>query len=253
MPSSALSVFIIAYNSASKIEACLKSVCWAGEIIVVDSFSADQTVPLCRKYGARVYSREFQNYADQKNYALSLVQNPWALSVDSDEVVTEALKEEILRTLASNPAAAAYRIPRKSFIFGRPFRFTGTQEDAPVRLLLASRARFEQPVHEVVRVVGETGTLANPMLHFTYDGISDYLNRLNRYTTLEADYLKSKNVPISFIDFFFRPCAVFLRLFILKQGFRDGFEGFLFSVFSAFYTLVKYAKYREILKTAHAA
>ncbi len=252
MPS-VLTVFIIAYNSEKKIEACLKSVQWADEIIVVDSFSSDRTAELSRKLGARVYNREFKNYADQKNYALSLVQTPWALSLDSDEAVSGPLKEEILRALASNPEAAAYRIPRESFIFGRKFRFTGTQDDAPVRLLRAGRARFEQPVHEVVKVEGDTGKLSNPIFHFTYDSVEDYLSRLNRYTGLEAAYLKSKNTPLSWRDFFLRPTAVFFRLYILKQGFRDGMEGFFFSAFSAFYTLIKYAKYRELGKNGHAA
>ena len=245
---SGVSVFIIAYNSEKKIEACLKSVQWADEIVVVDSFSSDRTAEISRKLGARVYNREFKDYADQKNYALSLVKSPWALSLDSDETVSELLKEEILRTIAANSPAEAYRVPRESFIFGRKFRFTGTQDDAPVRLLRSGRARFEQPVHEVVKVEGPASKLSSPIFHFTYDSIEDYLARLNRYTSLEAGYLKSKKASLSWIDFSLKPSVIFFRLYILKQGFRDGMEGFFFSAFSAFYALIKYAKYRELKK-----
>ncbi len=248
-----ISIFIIAYNSERKIEACLKSVEWAEEIVVVDSFSRDATAEICRKYGAKVHNREFKDYADQKNYALSLVHNPWALSLDTDEVVSEPLKEEILRALASSSPVNAYRIPRQSFMFGRKFRFTGTQDDAPVRLLRTACARFEQPIHEVVKVEGATAKLFNPIFHYTYASIDDYWGRFSRYTALEAEYLQSKNAPVSWVDFFVRPWAVFFKLYFLKQGFRDGFEGFLFSAFSAFYAFAKYAKYRERLKGTDAA
>lgn len=247
-----ISVFIITLNAAAKIEACLKSVVWADEIIVVDSGSTDGTREVLQKYGVRIMDRAFIDYAEQKNFALAQVRTEWALSIDADEVVPEEVQNEILRVIRQPGENSAFKIRRESFIFGRKFKYTGTQDDAPVRLMRSRKARFEQPIHEYVRVEGAVGKLQPALLHYTYDTVEDYLTRFNRYTSLEARRLNASGTSLSWMDFTLRPWGIFLRLYLLKQGFRDGFEGFLFSAFSGFYALIKYAKYRELKKSQNA-
>ncbi|HXV28477.1 MAG TPA: glycosyltransferase family 2 protein [bacterium] len=242
-----LSVFIITYNEEKNIERCLRSIAWADEIIVVDSFSEDQTVEISKKYSAKVFLRDFTDYADQKNFALSQTTREWALSLDADEEVTEELKDEIMATIQSPAALAGYRIPHHPFIFKRKFFFSGTQDAKPMRLFRKSAARYAQPIHEKVIIQGETGTLKRPFLHYTYETIGDYFQKFNRYTSMEAQLLKDKNHKLRLWDFSLKPFLLFLKLFLLKQGFRDGLEGFLFCAFSGGYVFVKYAKYRELL------
>ncbi len=243
-----LSAFIITYNEEKNIERCLKSVAWADEIVVVDSSSQDKTLEICKKYKAKTFTRAFTNYADQKNCALSQVTSEWALSLDADEEVTEQLKQEIFATIQDPKALAGYRIPHHPFIFGRKFYFSGTQDAKPIRLFRKACAQYSQPIHEVVQINGEMGILQSPFLHYTYPSIEDYLTRFNRYTSMEAEFLKSKNYQLRVWDFLLKPFLMFVKLFFLKQGFRDGFEGFLFCAFSGWYLFVKYAKYQQLLK-----
>lgn len=242
-----LSVFVITLNEEQNIERCLKSVKWADEIVVVDSFSSDRTRELAKQYTERVFSREFKDYADQKNYGLSLAQGEWVLALDADEEVPDALKEEILSVIRHPAACDAYRIRRESFIFGRKFRYSGTQNDQPTRLWRSGKARYRQPIHEVVDVEGRVGRLSGRLLHYPYPHVSEYWEHLNRYTTLEAQFLKERGHRLSWIDFVLRPCALWLKLFVFQQGFRDGWEGFCFCSLSSFYVVIKYAKYGELL------
>ncbi len=243
-----LSVFIISFNAERKIEACLKSIQWVDEIIVVDSESTDKTSELVKAYNGKFSSRPFINFSDQKNHAMHLCNGDWLLSIDCDEIVTDALREEIQCLISDSSSHDAYRIQRRSVIFGKEFRFSGTQDDRPVRLLRKEKGKFEQPIHEVLIVQGRVENLQSPLLHLTYDNISEYFTRFNRYTTCEAEYLLQKSCPLSWIDYFVRPGALFFKLYIVKQGFRDGFQGFLFCLFSAWYVLVKYAKYNELTR-----
>lgn len=243
-----LSVFVITLNEERNIERCLKSVKWADEIVVVDSLSSDRTRQLSEQYTDRVFSREFKDYADQKNYALSLTGGEWALSLDADEEVTDGLREEILSVIADPGAHEAYRIPRASFIFGRRFRYSGTQSDRPIRLWRRGRARYRHPIHEVVDVKGRVGILSSQLIHYPYHHVSEYLEQFNRYTTLEAQFLKGRGHRLSWIDFVLRPAGFWLKLFVFQQGFRDGWEGFCFCLLSSFYVVIKYAKYGELLQ-----
>jgi len=241
-----ITVFIISYNAEKTIERSLRSVQWADEIVVMDSYSTDRTVEICKRYTNQVSLRKFTDYADQKNFVLSQATSEWVLSLDTDEEVTEDLKSEILKIIETPGALEGYRIPRRSFIFGREFKYSGTQDDRPIRLFRKDRARFEQPIHEIVRIDGKIGVLTTPLLHYTYDTVSDYWERFNRYTSLEAEFLKDRNHSLTWLDLAARPPLTFLRLYCLKQGFRDGWEGFLFCFLSATYVFVKYAKFGEI-------
>ncbi len=246
--STTVSIVLIVYNEEKNIERCLNSVKWADEIIVVDSNSTDRTIQICRKYTDKIFSRTFSNYSDQKNFAVSQTTGEWVLSIDADEELTNALTYEIKTVLQSNPRCDGYRIHRSSSIFGRTFRFSGTQHDKPIRLFRKGKGEFSQPIHEFVSIRGPVCTLKADMNHHTYENISSYLSRLDQYTTREAEFLLAKGVRVSTFDWFARPVGMFLKRYIIHLGFRDGFEGFIFSFFSAVYVLVKYSKHRELLR-----
>ncbi len=242
-----ISAFIITYNAGGKLDACLKALSWVNEIIVLDSHSTDNTKQIAAQHSAHIHDRGFSNFEEQKNAASELCSGQWLLSVDADEVVTDELKLEIQAAIENTNACAAYRIPRRSVIFGREFHFSGTQDDKPIRLFKKGCGTFENPIHETLVIHGRIAEFKAPMMHFTYDSLSDYFTRFNRYTTLEAEFLLKKKNNLSFGDFTLRPIAMFLKLYIFKQGFRDGWEGFLFCLYSSWYVFVKYTKYRELL------
>lgn len=240
---STISVFIITFNEEGKIERCLKSLDWVDEIVIVDSFSNDKTVAICNRYTDKIYKKQFIDYTDQKNFALSKTSCDWVLSIDADEEVTSELKKELLSLLSKDSVCPAYRIRRKSRIFGRWLKFSGTQHDAPIRLWRKGRAHFYQPIHEKVTVEGAVGRLKNFLRHYTYESLSEYMTRLNRYTTMEAGWFitskkrMEKSVAI-------RSLSMFIKRYIVDLGILDAMPGFLFSVLSAYYTFVKHAKYQ---------
>jgi glycosyltransferase involved in cell wall biosynthesis len=240
-----LSVFIITLDEEKNIRRCLESCAWADEIIVVDSGSVDKTADIARLYTPRFYVKEFRDYATQKNYAMSLTTGDWLLSLDADEAVSPELRREIESILSSPAALEAYLVRRRSVIFGRTFRFTGTQHDWQTRLFRKGAASFEQPIHEKVLVNGRMGRLSAWMTHHTYPTVSAYMKRFNRYTSMEAGHLRSSQRPAGRLCFSLRPFLLFLKRYFWEKGFMDGTEGFIFSVLSGYYVFVKHAKRRE--------
>ena len=238
-----ISVFIITYNEQDNIENCLRSLKWADEIVVVDSFSEDSTIDICKRYTGRIYQKEFTDFADMKNHALSKVSNEWVLSVDADETLTPALQDEIKQGLIPDNGFSGFYIKRKSRIFGRWFEYCGTQDDYQMRFFNKNKACYLQPVHEIVKIEGEASQLKGELLHYTYTDIDSYIKRLNKYTAIEADTLRDKiSKETALLFLVIKPLYRFFNLYLLKQGFRDRTEGLLFSVFSGFYELVKYSK-----------
>lgn len=246
--STTLSAFLIVFNEEKNIERCLNSIQWVNEIVIVDSNSTDRTLEICRKYTNKIFSRAFSNYSDQKNFALSQITGEWALSVDADEELTEALVDEIKDLLRSHPQHDGYRVHRTSYIFGREFHFSGTQHDKPIRLFKKGSGEFIQPIHEFFSLQGSQCELKGQINHYTYESINSYLLRLDRYTSLEAEFLATKRQKINITDWTIRPFAMFVKLYIIQQGFRDGFEGFLFCFFSGWYVFVKHVKCLELLR-----
>ena len=240
------SAFIIVYNEEENMKRCLDSVQWADEIIVVDSYSTDKTLDICKIYTDKIYQRRFTDFADMKNFALSKVTNRWALSIDADEEVTDGLRDEIKKVVTEGKKdLSGFYIRRKSQIFGRWFNFSGTQDDFQMRLFKKEAAHYIQPVHEKVVVSHALGYLRHPLLHYTYDKMQEYVSRLNRYTSMEAKFLAKGSKHLLRLSMVMRPIGRFVQLYILKQGFRDGYPGFLFCWLSGFYVFTKYAKLLE--------
>jgi len=223
-----ISVVVITYNEEKKIERCLRSLSsWTDEIVVVDSFSTDRTVDLCRKYGARVYQHAWPNdYSLQRNRAISYAQNDWVLSLDADEVVTKSLRDEILALLANGPEADAYGIPRQEFFSGRWLASDHFSPQYKVIFYRKSLGTWEYALHERFITRGTTKYLNSPILH---DGIGDFqifIHKINAASSLEAERdVKNDHKKFNMIRLFSKPVERFYGRFIRHHGYKDGIHG----------------------------
>ena len=238
-----LSVTIIAWNEEQRLRACLESVAWADEIIVVDAESTDKTVQCAREFTDKVWVRPWAGFAAQKNFALKQATGEWVLSLDADERVTPELRERIGRIVRANGPADGYSIPRKNVFWGAWVRHGGLYPDYQLRLFRRAAGRFaDSAVHESVSVEGHVGTLAEPMLHHSYRGLEDFVARSNRYSTLAAHEITSRGGRAGLADVALRPLGRFLSMYVLRRGFLDGWRGFVLAVLYANYVFLRMAK-----------
>jgi len=243
-----ISAVVITYNEEDNIKDCLQSISWAEEIIVIDAYSEDSTVEISRKFTDKVYLREFDNFGAQKNYGLSKAGSDWILSIDADERVTDGLRGEIEEIIKdSSIEKNAFFVERLNSMYGAFVNYG--QPDYQLRLFRKMAGRFEQPVHEEVRFIGEAGYLTNKLIHYSMRNLSEHLIKINQYTDLEIEILAQKGISICpyCLPWFFlaRPLLRFIESYFLMKGFKDGIRGFLLSVNSMFTEFIKYAKYWE--------
>ena len=246
-----VSVTIITLNEIANIDACLDSVAWADEVVVIDSGSTDGTVERAQARGVRVLVRGWPGYSEQKNIAAGEAAHDWILSVDADERVTPALAAEIRSVLASEPSAAGFRMPRVTWHLGRWIRTTDWYPDYQLRLYDRRRAKWPpRLVHESVRADGQVAYLASELQHCAYRDISHHHEVMNRYTTLAARQMHEQGRRAGPLDLALHPPAAFLRNYVLKRGFLDGLPGFIISVMNAHYVFLKFAKLWELRRRA---
>ncbi len=244
-----LSVAIITHNEEDNIKDALESVKWADEIVVVDSFSTDKTLEICRQYTDRVFTLEWTGFADTKQEAVNLTTHPWVFVLDADERVTEELKDEIHNIIKDESSRDGYYVPRKNFFSGRWIKHGGWWPDYTLRLFRRGKGTFQpREVHEAVNINGSTGYLKNPLRHYTYKNVDDYLQRMQRYSTLAAKELFKKGCRGSILDIIFRPPATFFKMFFLQLGMLDGIYGIILAYLYSVYTYKKYWKLRELRK-----
>jgi glycosyltransferase involved in cell wall biosynthesis len=243
----ALSVTIITLNEAAHIRAAIDSVAFADEVIVVDAGSTDDTVALAAAQGARVETRAWTGWVEQKNVAARLASHDWILSVDADERVTPALQTEIRALLASEPPLRGYRVPRVTFHLGRWIRTTDFYPDFQTRLYDRRAASWRgRYVHESVAVNGPVGRLRNELQHYSYRDLRDHLDRINHYTTLAARQMREDGRRSGPLHLLVHPPAAFLRNYVLRRGFLDGTAGLTLSAVNAYAVFLKFAKLWEL-------
>jgi len=241
-----LSVTVITKNEARNLGDCLRSVAWAQEIVVVDEFSSDGTVDVAKGLGARVYQEPWKGFAGQKNSAVDKTTGDWILSLDADERIPLPLKEEIEETIGRNDAFHGYFIARKNFFSGQWIRHGGWYPDYCLRLFKKRSGRFEErAVHEKVVVTGSTGYLRNPLEHYTYGSVADYLIRMERYSRLAALEIAEAQRPALWSALTLRPAFTFLNMYLLRGGFLDGKKGLFLAASYAYYTFLKYYRFSE--------
>jgi glycosyltransferase involved in cell wall biosynthesis len=242
-----LSAIIITRNEEHAIEACLAGVAWADEIVVVDSGSSDRTTEICRRYTDRVFHRDWTGFVDQKNHAVAQASHDWILSLDADERIGPELSREIAQLRQAGLSRAGYRVPRVAFFMGRWIRHGDWYPDTQLRLFDRRRGRWQGGrVHESVRVDGTPGQLRGEILHYTYRSLSDYLRRLETYSTLAAQDSRQKGKASSMSKVVGNPIAAFVKGYLLKRGFLDGAPGLMVAVMGAVSVFFKYAKLYEL-------
>lgn len=237
-----VSLIVITRNEEANIEACLKSADFVSETIVVDALSEDRTVEVASRLGARVVSQPWMGYSYAKSLALDLAAGPWVLSLDADERVSKALKEEILKVLKRPmPGVAGYFIPRRSLFLGRWMKASGFWPDYQLRLFLKAKACFEDvPVHESAVIDGKTARLLSPIEHFAYASLDMYFEKMLRYARLSSGTIARKKKKVGMGSVFGHGLAIFLKRYLLKRGFMDGRQGFALAILSAFHESAKY-------------
>lgn len=237
-----ISAVIITFNEAKNIADCLKSLEFCDEYIVVDAGSHDETVRIAEQLGARVVHNDWMGFGPQKNFALSLAQNEWVLSVDADERVTKSLASEILRAVEAS-SADGYLIPRRSSFCGRSMTYSGWSPNYVLRLFRRSQARFsDHLVHERVICNGKITRLREYILHYPVWRLEDALRRMDQYSTLSARAIENSNRRVSFTTGIIHGLWTFVRTYVLQRGFLDGREGFLLAVANAEGTYYRYMK-----------
>lgn len=243
-----ISAVIIALNEEDRIEDALKSCLEvADEILLVDSYSTDKTVEIAKKYGAVIFKKKFEDYGSQKNFAMQKAKNEWVLNIDADERVSERLKEEILKLKKKSEIHAdGFFINRKNFYFGRWIKHSGWYPDRKLRLFKKKKSRWQGRIHERLLLEGETSTLAGDILHYTYRDMSDHVLRLNRYSRMQAEDIVKKGKKLLYLRTLLLPPVTFLRFYIWKAGFLDGFPGLAIALISSWATAMKYMKAIEI-------
>ena len=239
---------MVTFNEERNIEECLESAKWGDEIIVVDSFSTDRTVEICKKYTGRVYPRSWPGFGKQKNFSIEQATMDWTFVLDADERIPEELRGEIEGILAAQETVfSAYRLARKNYFYGHWLRWGGQYPDWQTRLFRKGAGLYDNTEpHEGFIFTGKLGTLKNPLIHYSERKISDHFPKLNNYSNLAAAQRVQTCKKVHGYDLFFRPLINFFQIYFRKQGFRDGIPGLIQAVFKSLYTFVKYAKVWEI-------
>jgi glycosyltransferase involved in cell wall biosynthesis len=243
-----LSICVICYNEEENIARCLASASWAEEIIVVDSMSRDRTVAIAKEFTNAVHQRAWTGYVDQKNFALSKAQQEWVLSLDADEEISSALREEIQAEMNKADARDGYRVCRRSFYQGRWINHSGYYPDRQLRLFRREVGHWTGGrVHERVEIDGSVGELRGDLLHYPYGGvIAGQLQTVNSFSTLLAEDLYAQGRRYRLRLLLFRPLFKFLEVYLLKLGFLDGLAGLIIAVSSSYALFVRYVKLREL-------
>ena len=243
-----ISVCIITLNEAANLPRTLASVRWADEIVVVDSGSTDLTCEIARECGAKVYIEEWKGFAAQKNSALDKAASEWVLSLDADEEVSEELAHSIGCVIGNTGASIGYQVARRNLFLGRWMKHGGFYPDRKLRLWKHGAGRFaDRPVHETAVVSGPIGTLAGNLIHHAYPTLNEYIEHMNRYSSLGAQFAvnsgkSGKNIFSFIANVLVRPQLTFLYNYFLRLGFLDGREGLLSHLYHRSYVSWKYAK-----------
>ena len=237
-----LSACIITYNEADRIEACLRSLSFCDELLVVDSHSSDGTRELAAALGARVIARDWPGYRSQKQFAVDSAAHDWVLCVDADERVSGQLRAEIVALRERGFAGAAgWSVPRITEYFGRFLRHGNAYPDRLVRLFDRRRGGWSgEEIHENTKVTGRIGRLSGHLEHFSYRSLSDHLSRMQRYADLMAQALYERGRRCGLTPVLVNPQWRFVRGYLLRLGFLDGWRGLVFALIEANYVRRKY-------------
>ena len=247
-----ISSFLVCKNEETHIGACLDSLDFCDEIVVVDSFSTDKTIEICKNYDVKLIQREWPGYRVQKEFAFNQTKHEWVLFMDADEVVSPELKSEILEII-SNPLDprlkkySAFQVTRIMFFLGKWWRKGGWYPEKRVRFFRRDKVEWiGKDPHENVKINGKVGDFQGEIFHYSYDDIPDQVKKLSShaFTRAKCDFESGRRANLW--DLLIRPPARFVKFYIVKKGFLEGMSGLLVAVFECFYTYMKYARLWEL-------
>jgi glycosyltransferase involved in cell wall biosynthesis len=244
-----LSALLITYNEETNIKVVLNDLAFADEIIVIDSFSTDKTVAIASSFkNIKVVQRAFDNFASQRNFAISLATNSWILFIDADERITPELKEEINNIINQKDSKSAYFM-RRDFIFkNKKLHFSGWQTDKIIRLFKKEKASYypKKIVHEKLIIDGKVGELRNNLIHHSYSSYKDYKQKMIFYGQLKAKEELLKKTNPNFFHYYIRPIYQFIYQYFIRLGILDGKKGLIICYLNA---LSVYVRFQEVKKT----
>ena len=231
---------------------CLASLAWTDRrVVFMDSRTSDQTAELARQAGAEVIQHLFENFAQFHNAAMDRVEADWIFFVDGDERATPELAEEVRSVTDGSHEEVAWAVPRHNYIFGRLTLGAGWYPDYQMRLVRRGRARWERPVHEVAVVDGPEGYLQNPLIHYNYDDLADFVARQEKYTDYDAGILFQQGVRPHVYTPYTQVARQFWWRFVTLRGARDGLHGLRLSLLMAYYEAVKYRRLARLWRAAN--
>ena len=234
---------IITYNEEKHIEELINNISFVDQIIVVDSFSTDATLEKLAPFSnVKVIQHKFNNFAEQRNFALKQVTQDWILFIDADERITKPLQKEILTTINSDTSVSGYMVKRLFYFKKKRIRFSGFQTDTTYRLFKTNKVTYIQDkiVHEMPKIEGETGLLKNNMLHYSFDSATHYKSKMEHYAKLKALELSKKGKTTNIFNLHLRPLYKFIVNYIFRLGFLDGKEGITLCYLSAYGVYYRY-------------
>lgn len=249
---SRVTVAVLALNEADNLRRLLPLLNWAEEVIVIDGGSTDGSPEIAGQLGARVIRRTFDNFAAQRNAASASARGDWVFFIDADERPSPRLAQEVRRRI-SDTSRVGYRVPIRSTIFGRRFRFSGTQNDLPLRLVHRSAGMWQGDVHERFVAQGPVGKLEHHLEHFTLPTPAAFLGKMQRYTQIAAAARVTSGIAPRGADLWLRPAAEFFRRFVWKFGWLDGPQGWVFCALSALSEWLLARKHRQLWRRKHVA
>jgi glycosyltransferase involved in cell wall biosynthesis len=244
-----LSVVILTKNEEKNIRDCLESVIgWANEIIVVDDESTDKTVDIASYYTDKIIIKKMDIEGRHRNFAYEQAKNIWVLSLDADERLTEELKKEIKEILNQHTSYNGFTIPRRNYIGNYWVRYGGWYPSPQLKLFKKDKFHYEEVgVHPRAFMDDPCGHLKSDIIHYSYKNLEDFLHKLNNQTTREAQKWFAQGKPMRLGRFLWRAFDRFMRTYIIKKGYKDGFIGFVIAFYAALYQFISYLKYKEIV------
>ncbi len=242
-----LSVFIPVLNEEDKIAAAVESVAWAEETVVVDTGCTDRTMDIVRKYGCRTETLAFNGFGHLRNACVQMCSHDWVLSLDADERITPELQREIVATIVNDNTLDAYFIPRRNFFMGRWIKHCGWYPDYCQPKLFRKEALTyrNDMVHEGFDIHGRVGYLKHDILHYSFRNLSQVITKIDRYSTLGMQKFVQQGKQASMFSALLHGIAAFLRIYLLKRGFLDGWPGFTIALNTFESTFYRYAKLVE--------
>ncbi|MFA5069109.1 MAG: glycosyltransferase family 2 protein [Candidatus Omnitrophota bacterium] len=242
-----LSVVTLTKNSAEKIVDCLESVIWCDDIVIVDDFSKDNTLEIVKRYTTNIYQRKWDNEGIHRNFAYEKAKNTYILSLDSDERVTPELAREIIALIGSGFTYNGYDIPHRNYIGDRWIQYGGWYPNAKTKLFKKSEFRYkEEEYHPPAVMAGKRMRLKGEIIHLAYKDIADMVSKVNHQTNFEAKKWFRDKRKMSLARAVRKTIDRFIKAFILKQGYKDGFTGLILALVGGFYQILAYAKYVEL-------